>query len=181
VTPQITLTWQAEDPDGDRLVYTTYFRGEDEQEWKLLKANLHENTFTFDGDAMADGKYYFRVVASDSEANPRSSARTAELTSAPVLIDNTPPVVSMGRVQRGPAGAVTIEFEAADNASPLRRCEYSLDAGAWIPVESVDGVIDSPRERFVLQLTGVPAGEHLVVIRVVDSSSNAGLAKVVLR
>jgi sugar lactone lactonase YvrE len=181
VTPQITLTWQAEDPDGDRLVYTTYFRGEDEQEWKLLKANLHENTFTFDGDAMADGKYYFRIVASDREANPPSSARTAELTSGPVLIDNTPPAISMGRVQRGPAGAVTIEFEAADTASPLRRCEYSLDAAGWVPVEAVDGVIDSPRERFVLQLTGVPAGEHLVVIRVVDSASNAGLAKVVLR
>ena len=90
VTPQISITWQAEDPDGDRLVYAVFFRGEEEQQWKLLKANLHDATLTFDGDALADGKYLFRVVASDREVNPPASARTAELTSAPVLIDNTP-------------------------------------------------------------------------------------------
>ena len=180
VTPQIGITWQAEDPDGDRLVYAVYFRGEDEREWKLLKANLHEASLTFDGDALADGKYLFRVVASDREVNPPSAARSGELTSAPVLIDNTPPVVTMGAVRRTASG-VTIEFEAADSASPLRRCEYSLDAASWVPVEAADGVIDSLREKFVLELANVPAGEHLVVVRVVDSSNNAGLAKVVLR
>jgi hypothetical protein len=68
-----------------------------------------------------------------------------------------------------------------DAASPLRRCEYSVDAGNWTPLESADGVIDSPRERFVLRLENVGPGEHLVVLRAVDSGNNAGLAKVVLR
>src|SRR5204863_2494922 len=27
---QITVTWQGEDPDGDRLIYSVYFRGEEE-------------------------------------------------------------------------------------------------------------------------------------------------------
>src|SRR5678815_5182032 len=36
---QITLTWVAEDPDGDRLVYNVYFRGEDETQWKMLRPN----------------------------------------------------------------------------------------------------------------------------------------------
>src|SRR5207248_2779541 len=36
---QINVTWQADDPDGDRLVYALYFRGQEEREWKLLKAN----------------------------------------------------------------------------------------------------------------------------------------------
>ena len=176
---QIVVSWQAEDPDGDRLVYNLYFRGEDERLWKLLKGSLHDNAFTFDGDVLADGKYYFRVVASDNEVNPPSTARDAELTSSPVLIDNTPPTVTIGAV-RHTGSAATIEFEAADAASPLRRCEYSLDAAGWVPMEAADGVIDSPREKFVISLDKLNPGEHLVVIRVLDSANNAGLAKVVL-
>ncbi|HLK67600.1 MAG TPA: hypothetical protein VKU19_29390 [Bryobacteraceae bacterium] len=177
---QITVSWQAEDPDGDRLVYTVYFRSEDATQWMILKSGLHESSVTFDGDILADGKYFFRVVASDREANPPASARDAQMTSAPVLIDNTPPVVTMGTV-RYAAGAAHVEFEAADAASPLRHCEYSIDAGGWIPVEAADGVIDSLREKFVLDLSGLAAGEHLLVLRVADSANNSGLAKVVLK
>jgi hypothetical protein len=172
---QITISWQAEDPDGDRLVYNLYFRSDDERRWMLLKGDLHENAFTFDSDVLADGKYYFRVLASDREVNPPATART----SAPVMIDNTPPVVTVGPVRRTGATA-ELEFEARDAASPLRRCEYSLDATGWVPLEAADGVIDSQQEKFVLSLDKLTPGEHLVVIRVLDSANNAGLAKVVL-
>ena len=177
---QITISWQAEDPDGDRLVYNLYFRADDERRWMLLKGDLHDNGFTFDSDVLADGKYYFRVLASDREVNPPSTAREADLTSAPVMIDNTPPVVTVGPVKRNGATA-EIEFDARDAASPLRRCEYSLDATGWVPLEAADGVIDSQQEKFVLSLDKLTPGEHLVVIRVLDSANNAGLAKVVLR
>jgi len=177
---QITITWQAEDPDGDRLVYGVYFRGEDETQWRLLKGGLHDNSLTFDADVLADGKYFFRVIASDREANPPASARETQLVSAPVMIDNTPPVVTVGAT-RYAGGNAHVEWEAADAASPLRRCEYSLDAGSWVPMESVDGVIDSLREKFVLDLDSLPPGEHLVVIRAADSANNVGLAKVILK
>jgi hypothetical protein len=177
---QINVSWQADDPDGDRLVYSLWFRGEGEREWKLLKANMHENLFSLDGDALADGKYFFRVVASDREVNPPDLARDAELVSSPVLIDNTPPVVTAGAPRRT-ANGVEVDFEAADAASPLRRCEYSLDAGSWIPLEAVDGVIDSPHEKFVVRLDHLSSGEHVLVLRAVDSANNAGLAKVILR
>jgi hypothetical protein len=74
-----------------------------------------------------------------------------------------------------------VEFEAVDAASPLRRCEYSLDAGVWTPLESLDGVIDSQREKFVVRLNQLSPGEHILVLRALDSANNAGLAKVVLR
>ncbi len=180
VSQNVNITWQAEDPDGDKLVYAVYFRGEDEREWKLLKENLHENTYAIDGDALADGRYFFRVTASDREANPAASAREAELVSSPVLIDNTPPVVRAGAARRNGA-AVEIDVEAADAASALRRCEYSLDAGPWMPLEAADGIIDSPQESFRVSLRSVAPGEHVVVVRAVDSAGNAGLAKVVLR
>ena len=177
---QITISWQADDPDGDRLVYTLYFRPDDERRWMVLKDDLHDNAFTFDSDVLADGKYYFRVLASDREVNPPASAREADLTSAPVMIDNTPPVVTIGNVERTGSTA-EIQFDAHDAASALRRCEYSLDATGWVPIEAADGVIDSQHEKFVLPLDKLAPGEHLVVIRVLDSANNAGLAKVVLR
>jgi hypothetical protein len=177
---QINISWQADDPDGDRLVYALYFRGEEESRWKLMRSGMHENALTVDGDVFADGKYYFRVVASDREANPPSAARTAELVSSPVLIDNTPPVVTIGPVTKS-GSKVEVRFEAADASSQLRRCEYSLDASGWTPLEAADGVIDSQREKFVITLDGLAPGEHLLVVRAVDSANNAGLAKVLLR
>ncbi len=177
---QITISWQAEDPDGDRLVYNLYFRSDEEHRWMLLKGDLHDNAFSFDSDVLADGKYYFRVLASDREVNPPATAREADLTSSPVMIDNTPPVVTIGPVRHNGAAA-EIEFEAKDAASSLRRCEYSVDASGWVPLEAADGVIDSPQEKFVLTLDKLTPGEHLIVIRVLDSANNAGLAKVVVR
>jgi hypothetical protein len=179
-TNQISISWQAEDPDGDRIVYALYFRGEEESQWKLMRGNLHENSFLLDGDVLADGKYFFRVVASDREANPPQAARTGDLVSAPVLIDNTPPLLTLGQPRRS-GGKVELEFDAADAASPLRRCEYSLDAGTWTPLTAADGVIDSQREKFSLTLDNLAPGEHLLVVRAVDSAGNAGLAKVLLR
>jgi hypothetical protein len=44
---------------------------------------LHENAFTFDSDVLADGKYYFRVLASDREVNPPATARDADLDQRP--------------------------------------------------------------------------------------------------
>jgi hypothetical protein len=177
---QITLTWVAEDADGDRLVYNVYFRGEDESQWKVLRTNLHDNSLTFDADVLADGKYFFRVIASDREANPPAYAREATLVSSPVMIDNTPPVLTAGTVSRDGAKA-HIEWEAADATSSLRRCEYSLDANAWVPMEAADGVIDSPREKFVLDLPNLTPGEHLLVIRAADAANNTGTMKVILK
>jgi hypothetical protein len=179
-TQQITIAWQADDPDGDRLLYNVYFRGADEMQWKVLKSATHEASLTFDADVLADGKYYFRVIASDRESNPPGTAREAILDSAPVMIDNTPPLVT-ANLLRYTNGAAHIEWEAVDGASGLRRCEYSLDAGDWIPVEAADGVIDSLREKFSLDLSDLKPGEHLVAIRVSDSANNTGLAKVVLK
>jgi hypothetical protein len=177
---QIQVAWQADDPDGDKLLYSLYFRGEDEREWKLLRANMTENTYLLDGDVLADGRYFFRITASDRLSNPLTLAREAELVSAPVLIDNTPPTVSVSAPRRN-GGVIEIDVEAQDRGSVLRRCEYSIDAGPWTPVEAADGVTDSAEETFNLRLRNFPAGEHLVVIRVYDVAGNAGLAKVVVR
>jgi len=176
----IRIEWKAEDADGDTLVYAVYFRGEEEKKWKLIKEDVTALRLSLDSETLADGKYLFRVTASDGRMNPPATARTAERVSAPVLIDHTPPVVRPGVPHRS-GEQVKLSVEAEDAVSQLRRCEYSLDAGAWVPMAPEDGILDSKRERFTLQLEEISAGEHLLTVRVHDSAGNAGLAKVVLR
>lgn len=178
--PQIVISWQADDPDSDKLIYGVYYRGEDEREWKPLKENITENTHLQDAEVFADGRYFFRVVASDRLSNAPSAARESELVSPPVLIDQTPPRVTLSAPIR--SGADTeIVVAAADAASPLRRAEYSLDAASWKLLDADDGITDSRSEKFTLKLRGLSTGEHTVVVRVLDAAGNPGLAKSVLR
>jgi hypothetical protein len=177
---QTQVSWQADDPDGDKLVYSLYFRAEDETNWHLIRSRMFENALLLDPDVFADGRYYFKVLASDAPANAVEYAQQAEIVSSPVLIDNTPPIVTLGNVKRD-GNLLDADIEADDKTSPLRLCEYSIDAGFWQPVEAVEGVTDSPRERFHLHLDTLHAGEHLLVVRVYDSANNAGLARVTLK
>ncbi len=178
-TQVTSISWQAEDPDGDKLVARVTFRGEGETEWKLLKENLTESYVTIDSDVLADGVYQVKVSVSDSPSNPAETARDAEMVSAPFLIDNTPPVVKAGRATRTGTRA-EIGFEAQDAASMLRRAEYSLDAGPWNPVYPEDGILDSRRETFRVAVENLKPGEHLVTLRVTDSAGNPGLGKAVI-
>ncbi|MGH9581357.1 MAG: hypothetical protein ACRD4O_00280 [Bryobacteraceae bacterium] len=176
---QTQIAWQADDPDGDKLVYAVYFRAEGEKNWQLIRNRMFENTLLLDPDVFADGRYFFRVVASDAPSNAPQYARRAEMISAPVLIDNTPPSVIIAPPRRN-GSAFEIDVAAEDKTSPLRLCEYSLDAGLWQPIEAADGITDSRSEHFHLRLDHLQ-GEHLLVFRVYDSANNAGLARVVLR
>ncbi|HWE48342.1 MAG TPA: hypothetical protein VG273_01035 [Bryobacteraceae bacterium] len=175
---QLVISWNADDPDTDKLVYELDFRGEGEQAWKPLKKDLTDTSYTIDSDSLADGRYFFKVIASDRPSNPPASAREADLISSPVLIDNTPPAVKIQSAARAGDG-VDVSFGAQDAASALRRAEWSLDAGPWKPVAPVSGILDSPSEQFRFHIA-VPPGEHLLVVRVADSGNNTGLAKVVL-
>jgi hypothetical protein len=178
-TTQTQVSWQADDADGDKLVYAVYFRGDDQSEWMLIRSRMFENALLLDADTLADGRYFFKVVASDSPSNAAPYARQTELVSGPVLIDNTPPLVTPGQPQRN-GDSLDITVDAVDKTSSLRRCEFSLDAGSWQPIEAADGITDSPREQFLLHVDKLRPGEHLLVFRVYDSANNVGLARVVV-
>lgn len=179
-TTQTQISWQADDPDNDKLVYSVYFRADDQTTWQLIRSRMFENTLLLDPDVLADGRYRFKVVASDAPSNSAEFAKQSELASSPILIDNTPPAVTVGQPQRD-GTMLDIDVQGNDSMSPLRLCEYSMDAGFWQPIEAVDGVTDSQHERFHLHLENVRPGEHLLVFRVYDAANNAGLGKVVLR
>jgi sugar lactone lactonase YvrE len=176
----ITLAWQADDPNGDQLIYTLYVKATDEREWHLLKDKIHQSSFTIDATALADGKYVARLVASDEESNPPNLERKAELLSAPFWVDNTPPDVEVLK-QVVTGFAAEVQFSAEDSTSPLRSAETSLDGQDWHETLSDDGIVDSRKETFTLKLTHLAPGEHILALRASDTSGNIGVGKAVIR
>ena len=57
----------------------------------------------------------------------------------------------------------------------------SIDGGAWHEVFPDDGIADSPRERYSLDLTVAGAGEHTVSLRAFDNSNNVGNVSIAVR
>jgi len=177
---QTTLSWQADDPNGDPLVYAIYVQAADEQEWHLLKDKLHSTSYTVEPNALPDGKYVARLVASDGEANPPETSRSAELISAPFWVDNMPPQVRVLKQEVGPSG-VLVQFQAEDVTSPLRGAETATDGQEWVDILPDDGIVDSRQETFTVRLDRLDPGEHIVALRAFDTAGNAGLGKAVIR
>ncbi|MBZ5514431.1 MAG: hypothetical protein LAN62_06240 [Acidobacteriia bacterium] len=175
-----TLNWQADDPNGDSLVYALYVRAADERDWHLLKDKLHQTLYTIDFNALADGQYVARLVASDEEANPPEAARQAELLSAPFWIDNTPPLIRILKQEVDRTGAL-VQFQAEDATSPLRAAETATDGQQWADIPSDDGIVDSHQETFTVKLEKLDPGEHIVALRAFDIAGNVGLGKAVIR
>ena len=174
---KLAIVWSAQDPDGDRLRAEVSFRGEGETVWKTIRKDLAGPKFSIDSDALADGRYEFRVRVDDGLVNPAERSLSADRISRPVLVDQTPPSVTA--LAAGEGGEP--RFRASDAASAIRVAEYSVDAGDWKPVLSEDGLLDARDETFTLLLGDLEPGEHLVVLRVRDAAGNTALGKALLR
>jgi hypothetical protein len=177
----VSLQWQAEDRNNDALEYAIYYRAVGEGSYHLLKERLRDNFFTVDGAALGDGRYVFRVVASDAPDNALGAALAGERTSEPVEVDNTPPTVRVANDARVTGERVAISFVVEDAGGMVKRADVSVDGGAWRAVFPDDGIADSPRETYVLDLPLSGAGEHTVALRGFDASGNMGNARVVVR
>jgi hypothetical protein len=175
------LQWQAEDRNGDTLEYTIYYRSLNESTFRLLKDKLRDNFYTVDGAALADGRYIFRVIASDAPDNPSGQALTSERTSEPVDVDNTPPVVRAVGEPQVTTDRVRVVFEVEDITGMVKRADVSIDAMAWRSAYPDDGIADSPRERYSVDLPITGTGEHTISLRAYDMSGNVGSIRVTIR
>ncbi|MBK9064038.1 MAG: hypothetical protein IPL89_12720 [Acidobacteria bacterium] len=170
-----TITWKCVDPNGDVLRYEVEARREGGP-WFLVRKDVEESFLSFDTTALADGRYRFRVTASDRLSQPEGEALTASEESGVALVDNTPPVVKL-ESRREEGGAIELHILATDALSPVVRAEASVNADRWRILQAEDGAADSPVERFVFRVAK-PAGPSVLAVRVVDAAGNVATLSV---
>lgn len=161
-----SLRWEAEDPNGDELVYDLSFRAADGPDdiWLPVADELEDDHYGFDATALPDGLYRFRLRAADRSGASLEEPLVAAEVSEPVLIDHSPPaLVEVG----GRDGKLRLEL--ADAWSPLRSAELSADGGAWRALSAEDGLLDGQREILVVDR---PAEATLLLLRVTDAAFN---------
>ncbi|HEX7666209.1 MAG TPA: hypothetical protein VF407_16895, partial [Polyangiaceae bacterium] len=172
------LSWKVDNADQDALRYRVDFRREGQNVWRdALKPGevLTKNEYEWDTLALPEGKYRVRVEASDEPANPPNDVQKHALESEPVLVDNTPPVVTeltmTGR---------KLHARAVDGLGPIARIEFSIDGKLdWHPLAPTDGVFDTADEKSDTDVTAlVPAGSHIVAVRAYDAAGNNAIREI---
>jgi hypothetical protein len=161
------LTWSASDANGDTLEYDVEYRHVGASDFRPLRSALSEAVLTWDTTSVPDGRYVVRVRASDRRGNPPDLAAEGVQESEPFQVDNTPPLITLN------ATAAGVRAEVTDAASPIRRLEYSLDAGRWIEAHPEDGIADSRSETFTLRPAATPGRDQVVVVRALDRHGNS--------
>jgi sugar lactone lactonase YvrE len=171
----LTIVWRAEDDNRDDLTYDVQYRREGETAWKVLKRSMSEAILVWDTSSVPNGRYFVRVVASDTPSNSPTTALTGALESTSFDIDNTPPVITVTSVRRDGA-RVTIAFDVRDANSAVQKADYSLDGDRWQTIYPRDGIADSRFEQFELVLNG-EAGARGVILRAADALNNVASAR----
>lgn len=177
----LLIEWQAGDPNQDRLRYTLEYQPSGSSRWLLLKDDIEQNTFEWNTRQVPDGWYTLRVTASDHLDNPPQMAKTTSRRSAPVLVDNTPPVVqtTIDRPER--QGDIVIRIDARDQFSVIRSARYAVDStDDWQPILPDDLIFDSTHERMEVRITDLAPGSHLVVLSISDAQGNTTLKHVMI-
>jgi hypothetical protein len=180
----IGVKWSVHDDNDDQMVYSVYYRGDGEARWLLLKDNVTDKFYSFDASLLPDGGYIVKVVASDAPSHSPGEGLSAERESARFEVDTTPPQIK--ELKAAVAGSrIHVTFSAWDSFSPIKKAEYSVDAGEWQFVEPVGQLSDSKNENYDFEAP-MPAGtsgqvDHVVVVRVYDRYDNMSSTKSLIR
>jgi hypothetical protein len=181
----IGVKWSSHDENDDQLIYSVYYRGDGEARWLLLKDNLTDKAYSFDASLLPDGGYTVKVVASDAPSHSPGEALTTSKESRRFEVDTTPPRIE-NLAASVDGGQIHVTFRAVDGFSPIKRAEYSVDAGEWRYVEPVGQLSDAKTESYDFKVTpettkdSGDSSEHVVVVRVYDRYENMGAAKTLL-
>jgi hypothetical protein len=162
-----TIQWRAEDPNGDRLLYSVAYRREGETDWRPLRAGLVDPILVWDTTSVADGRYVVRVTADDGAVNAPGEALSGARDSEGFDVDNSAPVITVAARDAGTAVRVTVR----DAQSGVHRVEYALGGGGWQVVYPADGLSDSREETFTITLPAA-ADRARLVIRATDVLQN---------
>ena len=158
--------WKASDPNQDELRYRLEVRPEGRSDaWLEIADEIDGEQYGFDATVLPDGRYRFRLTASDALGNVAGEGLERRQESEPVVVDHTPPTLE--GVERSGQGA---RLRVYDAWSPLREAQVSIDGGEWRPLAPADGLLDGQREELVLK--EIPEGARYVLVRLADAPFN---------
>ncbi len=185
----MTVSWNASDPNDDQLLYRVEMRSVDrEAAFSKVADDLEHTFYSFDSRAYPDGKYQFRITATDRPSNPPETSLIDRNMSEPFVIDNVPPEIKGLKASSAAHGRVRIEAEATDAVSALGAAEFSVSGGPWLMLPAADGLIDARTEKLSadLEANNVPGapklekGRQTVLVRVEDEAGNSATASTFL-
>jgi hypothetical protein len=167
VFPGDLLALFGDDEDGEEGISDVEVAGESEG----AAASFRWNT-----RGIPDGRYRVRIVATDEGVKPDDPREATAITGVFVL-DNTPPEIRVQAARRvGPAPP--LEIPVRDLGSYISSAEYRVGDGPWIPATAGDGIFDSQEENVRLDPRKLPAGRHVLEVRVRDAAGNVATARV---
>jgi hypothetical protein len=178
----VGVKWTIHDDNDDQMVFSVFYRGDGQTRWLLLKDGLSEKFYSFDASLLPDGGYTVKIIASDAPSHSPGDVLQAEKESDRFEVDTTPPQIQELKASVH-GGQIRVQFAATDNFSPIKRAEYSLDAGDWHFIEPVGQLSDSKSESYDFSLPlskEDSAQEHVVVVRAYDRYDNMNSAKAVV-
>jgi len=166
------ITIKASDPNGDPLKFKLECRRKDSNAWISIEDSLIQPQYILDTRSFQGGAYTLRITASDSPANPESTAMTGVRLSEPVTFDCTPPEMAKPECAVAEKTA-TVSGTVSDKFSRIARIQYRVDGtGQWYAVLPADGICDSNRENYEFKVSRLEPGTHRISIRITDEFDN---------
>ena len=132
---------------------------------------LKETSYSWDTSEVPDGRYEIEVAASDKPSNP-VGALSARAVSAPFLIVNTLPTLTVGLPTVNPDKSVTLHGTAQTSLAFVQAVQAKMDSGDPVAASADDGLFDSTREPFTLTLSGLASGPHKIEVQAMDQAGN---------
>jgi hypothetical protein len=160
VTDQLTIEWEASDPDEDTLLYTIEYSPDDGSTWQVVQTNYHTTTLTLT-DTLglpASEQARVRVIAWDGVNT------AADMSDAPFSVANHLPVAHISAPDDGASikeGNLLIlsgrGFDIEDGSLGGSSLEWLLDGSS---------VVGTGTE---ISLEGLTPGLHTITLRASDA------------
>jgi len=181
------FTWQAADPNEDRVTYRLEYRQCGTEVWRPLAIQrpgvfeTSEMLASWDTADVSDGVYDLRLTASDRRDNPGRLVGEATRLLGPLVVDNTPPLVH-DFAARLTTGGFVVRCRVEDKASVVAGARLRLPDGTFERLDPVDRICDSLVEDFVAEVVwpraGIPAGDRPWLVYLEARDLNGNIASV---
>ena len=137
--------------------------------------DLTDTSFSWDTTQAHDGPTLIKVIASDRPSNAINYKTDTDI-SAPILIVNTKPTLSLDAAVVAANGTVTISgrAEAALDSpqNPILAVQFKVDDASPLAAAPKNGLFDEPAEQFAVATSPLKKGPHTIEVQAEDRAGN---------